>query len=116
MFCDPYPHQSVPVSVEPNGGNQMAAKKSSGLEDNIGDDEMFRIRPRRNTLENLPQELLAKVDGGKLSKQGRIDKLLAQKTPAEVRADPAHSAVLRESGFDQCNSYVALVVTRAGIC
>lgn len=57
----------------------------SGVEDPLGDDEIFRLRPRRNTLENLPEELLARVDGGKLSKQGRIDRLLAKKSPAEVR-------------------------------
>lgn len=62
----------------------MAASKE--MEANLADDELFKIRPRRNTLEKLPPELLSKVDGGKLSKQGRIDKLLAQKTPAEASA------------------------------
>lgn len=70
----------------------MAIKAADVLEENLGADELFRIRPRRNTLENLPTELLSKVDGGKLSKQGRIDRLLAQKTPAEVRF---HTEVVR---------------------
>ena len=46
--------------------------------------ELFETRRRRDTLDHLPTELLAMVDGGKLSRQGRIDKLLASKTPAEV--------------------------------
>jgi hypothetical protein len=59
----------------------MAAKTPAELKDG----EMFVTKKRRNTLETLPTHLLAQVDGGKLSKQGRIDKLLSSKTPAEVR-------------------------------
>jgi hypothetical protein len=94
----------------------MAVRNKSGLEDNLGDDEIFRIRPRRNTLENLPQELLAKVDGGKLSKQGRIDKLLAQKTPAEVRLDAAPRTVLGLRNHVHCNVERAVAVAWSGIC
>ena len=51
----------------------------------LGEGELFETRRRRDTLHHLPTQLLSMVDGGKLSRQGRIDKLLASKTPGEVR-------------------------------
>ena len=54
---------------------------------------VYRVKQRRGTLERLPRHLLAMVDGGKLSAQGKIDRLLASKTPAEVRQHASFRSV-----------------------
>jgi hypothetical protein len=64
------------------GGVLVDADEGTG--DSV-EEGLLEVRKRRDTLHNLPPNLLAMVDGGTLSKQGRVDLLLASKTPAEVR-------------------------------